>query len=360
TLLDRERGGTATETDAGDHGETVAAARPMADTLGPLPPVPGPAPTASSLPKPRRLVTLTAIAGAVGLVFFLGLMVRQQQAKLQRVLEDKLASVAPPLASALADEINDRFNLLRDASKSPELLRALEPIDAVAAAPRDNAATKPTPAERALWAPLQDWLTNQRRNATEESNLNSSSWFVTDRFGRQVARHPRKDTTGKWYEDRDYFHGQGEIEQGATPPPIAAPHKSAVYRSSNTKVLKVAFSAPIYDAERERVIGVLAMSLNLGDFRVLENAEQIKPPMEVVLVDMRNDVPRQHGWLLHHRELRELEDDTNPFKLPSTLLERVDAAMQPGIRRGDGRLREPIFRSYGDLLNRPGKGEFVG
>ena len=70
--------------------------------------------------------------------------------------------------------------------------------------------------------------------------------------------------------------------------PIKSPHLSAVYRSTSTGHLKVAFSVPIENGKKGKereVVGVLAMTVDLGEFNVLE--KKLPKGHEVVLIDMR-------------------------------------------------------------------------
>ncbi len=87
--------------------------------------------------------------------------------------------------------------------------------------------------------------------------------------------------------------------------PITAAHLSAVYRSTSSGHLKVAFSVPIENGLRGKdrgIVGVLAMSVDLGEFNVLE--KQLPPGHEVVLIDLRQanvDGETRRGLVLHHQ-----------------------------------------------------------
>ena len=77
--------------------------------------------------------------------------------------------------------------------------------------------------------------------------------------------------------------------------PIDAAHLSAVYRSTSTGRLKVAFSVPIENGRKGKdreVVGVLAMTVDLGEFNVLE--KKLPPGNEVVLIDLRES---SDGWI---------------------------------------------------------------
>ena len=69
--------------------------------------------------------------------------------------------------------------------------------------------------------------------------------------------------------------------------------------------MKVAFSVPIENGKKGKdreVIGVLAMSVDCGEFNVLE--KKLPKGHEVVLIDMREstiDGPPRRGLILHHQ-----------------------------------------------------------
>lgn len=95
---------------------------------------------------------------------------------------------------------------------------------------------------------------------------------------------------------------QAEPDPRAIPPLEKTVHMSAILESTNTKTLMVVFSVPIWNAPPEETherhsIGVLAMSVELGDFEILHSA---------MLVDTREDrlegEPKS-GLVLHHPEL---------------------------------------------------------
>ncbi|MHC4878623.1 MAG: protein kinase domain-containing protein, partial [Planctomycetota bacterium] len=134
---------------------------------------------------------------------------------------------------------------------------------------------------------LQNWLADQRSAAMDDGGpAKSTSWFVDLADGRMAGRNPRSDRIGMNYAYRDYFHGLGSDlkpdEAEADPkPPISAPYRSIVFRStSNNKwmvVLTVPIRADVADEagageaqpSKRQVIGVLAMSQSLGDFEIL-------------------------------------------------------------------------------------------
>ncbi len=172
--------------------------------------------------------------------------------------------------------------------------------------------------------------------------------------GTQIARHPLLEQDSKQPVDsflknfahRDYFHGQGkelpEIQESPEGTisienriaPIQEPYISAVYLSSTTGKLRVAFSVPIWSSgETRKVIAVLAMSVDLGAFEVLNTKVQLGK--DIVLVDLRNDYLETNpetgepvanrGLILNHPRLSLAKDKTHPPRIGPTVLAAMDA-----------------------------------
>jgi hypothetical protein len=164
-------------------------------------------------------------------------------------------------AREIRTEIDRRLQMLEHRAEEKSLQDAMVRINNV-------------PSQDALWAPLREWI--GARKSEGDQIASAESWFINDRRGVQVARSPNSDTVGNSFAHRDYFHGQGlDLKEGTTGlTPITQPHLSAVYRSTSTDRLKVAFSVPIDNGRSgpaRAIIGVLAMSVDLGEFNVLEN-----------------------------------------------------------------------------------------
>ncbi|TWT43437.1 protein kinase domain-containing protein [Botrimarina hoheduenensis] len=246
--------------------------------------------------------------------------------------EDMLLKESRSAARLLGKEINERFVELEDLSKSDELRGWLRAINA---APQDES----------LWKAPQDWLSLQESEAKFETN----SWFIQNRNGVQIARAPRGDTTGGNYGYRDYFHGKGydfDPQQAdyTLPEPITTATLSAVYRSDNSGKLKVAFSLPIFNgrqsSDAREVIGVLAMSVELGDFTLTKKEAQQTSDfdkVEILLVDSRADTvdaggpgKAQRGLVLHHPRIGTA---ASPRRLDQQLLATMLEQKAPGGNR---------------------------
>ena len=273
---------------------------------------------------------------------------QHSQATLQSEKRFAASLAAGTAAEDVGREINGRFReLIRLAQSSTNVID-----DNTAPMPLQSYVTQISNQGpgKVVWKPLQDWIVSQYDSLIRE--FPAESLFIVALDGTQVARAPHSKSIGKNYAHRDYFHGQGaDLEEGATGvEPLKEPHRSAVYESTTTKVLKVAFSVPLYDSPRpistSKVTGVLAMSVDLGDFKVLEN-QKLPAEKEVLLVDMRTDEidgPLKRGLILHYNNMagRNAKGDLN--RLPQELVDRIDTALNDG---------ENIVIDYADPLGRP-------
>ncbi|MEX2172353.1 MAG: protein kinase [Pirellulales bacterium] len=304
---------------------------------------PRPAPSWIDAPTSRwwRLAAVLGLLAAVGVATWLANLARERRHSLVESRRSTLVTSARYAADAVARQISDRFELLQRLSDDNELRAAMTAVDA-------------DPDNEQFWKPVQDWVMRQKSAHDEE--IAAESWFVTDRRGVQIARSPESESIGQRYAHRDYFHGRGAMY---VPPadgeaaPIAGPHQSAVYSSTTTKALKVAFSVPVTDGTKQnpQVLGVLAMSVDLGEFNVLE--EKLQRPLEVVLVDLRQDnveATGQRGLLLHHRELDRYQSSAHPLRLTPDLLEEIDTQLSASRTRTES--TKWIVENYLDLLQR--------
>lgn len=264
------------------------------------------------------LPLVTMAAALVGALFLVRNVRRDAAVEAELRAKSNLASVARSAARvSLATQISQRFTILSNAASDPLVKSQLEKINA-------------SPEDESLREPLMAWIKDQFVNYY--SQVTAESWFITDRLGNQVARSPESESIGKNYAHRDYFHGQGaEFDAAAAspsasgPPIIQAPNLSAVYRSTTTRKLKVAFSHPVWsdpgeDGQR-RVLGVLAMSIDLGQFNVLER--DLSGGNEILLIDTRYDsIEKQlkKGLILHHSD-HKIDEGGTPLRVEQGILQ---------------------------------------
>ena len=329
-------------------GRTAAAPRPYAethtrrqaevDTFVPARRDPG-QPIERHRPERRRLLT-GAVLIATACVAGLGWLAVSQRDQMLSRGRGELDRFAKLTAKLMSEQIDKRFTALQTLAEKPELRKWLREIDT-------------TPGDESLWVGPQQWILHEK--SQRDSNFRSSSWFLTDRRGVQVARASFSDSIGNSYAHRDYFHGQGgDLESSTTaidpPPPVSEPHLSSVYVSTSTKQLKVAFSVPVWDKQSgsdRRVIGVLAMSVSLGQFKALSDADNEESPIETVMADTGFDyiIDNQpnRGLVLHHRLIKAGEEFSHP-RLTEKMLREITTD-----RRVDG---PSLLSDYDDLLGR--------
>jgi serine/threonine protein kinase/class 3 adenylate cyclase len=305
------------------------------------------------------MLLLGAFAGAA--VWVLHNSSQRARDRLEQQARQNLPTVARSAARrTLSEEIASRFEILRAAADEPELGEILATL---------AAATADTP----QWgkdhpeSPLQQWLT--KKYAARQEQLRAESWFVVNEQGVQVARFPfNRQSVGENYRHRDYFHGQGRDltpAEAADVAPISSLNLSAVYQSSTSRKFKVAFTSPIRAADGQRVVGVLGMSVDLGDFQVLEG--EFRGGNEVVLIDGRSDYIEgagRRGLILHHPRHSQWSETAIPPRVPPEVLAAIDQApsgflpsytdpLAPADRRFWGAYEPVVFQVSDDPQTRP-------
>jgi tRNA A-37 threonylcarbamoyl transferase component Bud32 len=258
---------------------------------------------------------------------------------------ENLGTSAMFLAKSVAQEIDLRWRILEAEAESPELRRLVKEFNATIGAPAD--------VERPKFDAVQTWLAD--RNIENRDAVRSASWLVSAADGTQLARVPKGPSIGQNFRHRDYFHGLGhEIDPGSAEAETVGPlderlvHMSAVFDSTVTKTLMVAFSVPIWSDPRETTdrkrIGVLSMTVELGDFSTGPSA---------LLVDTRVDQFGGRGLVLHHPEMGHLEGQEKALRITAPTLER--ALLLRRNRAGNGRsvevARDNLLESFVDPVS---------
>jgi serine/threonine protein kinase/class 3 adenylate cyclase len=296
-------------------------------------------------------------------------LLRAKQESQQATARETLSSFAKAAAkNILPEELKRRFDALSVESQDSEMIKLVQAINA------DRQ-------DQASLDALGKWIANLPHRYGNRMVVDS--WFINGVDGLQIARTPMDaDSYMHSYKHRDYFHGLGrdvkedDAEELAAIRPIRRNNLSLVYRSTTSGLLKVAFSAPIFapaeveaaaggpakatratadrepgaEAERE-VIGVLAMSVNVTDFTVLD--AEFAGGSEVVLIDLRPDFiggnghqpgEEQKGLILHHPRL----ERGTLARIDTSLLERINLANPNGDPNFDG--KEHFLVGYVDPL----------
>jgi serine/threonine protein kinase len=286
------------------------------------------------------IIALIAAVGGLLMAFKFSKDAMREEAK--RQARNNLPSSAEQASEFVGKEIEKRFSILQNAAAEAALVLYVERFDV------DQAR------EKLESYGLAEWIKNHRQENMDKAP--SDSWFIVDLEGKQIARHPLMEPDSEQpqpvdsflenFAHRDYFHGQGkelpeiqESPEGGVAPenriaPIQEPNISAVYLSSTTGKLRVAFSVPIWSNDPvKKVIGVLAMSVDLGAFEVLKaNALLGK---DIVLVDLREDfletnpetqqaIPKR-GLILNHPRLTLAKDKDHPPRVDAGVLELMNS-----------------------------------
>ena len=224
----------------------------------------------------RPLLTLGIIGPAI-LLFGLGSLAQYALNSAVQSASDSLtaralesdALTARILARSVERELEDRTSELVETAVDSHLQ------DAIA-----SDASKP-------WAERQEltFVLNQQKARLDQDRRERGrdldvSWFLTDAHGNQLYREPyNADTIDKNFAWRDYFHGRPSLQEqpGEKPPsPIEKPYLSHVFESKATNQPLVAISVPVWDAEKDHVIGVLGRT-----FRLEQLLSAYKPQIDV-------------------------------------------------------------------------------
>lgn len=254
----------------------------------------------------RRARRPLLVLGAVGPALLLAVMtsfawssygvsVRQTEATVTRRALESNRFAAQFVAETVARQIDHRWQILEVAASSPQLIELLQQAEGA-------------PLGSPQWQALQTWIEVERGRHAEVA---STSWFINSDDGTQLARSPfDARTVGENYAFRDYFHGLGhdlprdEID-GTNVEPIREVHRSNVFQSEAERTGRmVAFSVPVFarpgQTEGTPVIGVLAMTVELGHFAELRPDDQDDADQIPVLVDSQADASNVRGAVLEH------------------------------------------------------------
>jgi serine/threonine protein kinase len=268
----------------------------------------------------------------------------QQQAEIAR--RENLRSSARFLAKSTAQEIDLRWRILEAEAASPRLQNLLQLMNRSL---QDNREL-----EARLRGEIQTWL--DKRYIANNSAVKTASWILNASDGTQVARVPEAESIGRNYSHRDYFHGRGRDlppgsaeSEGIRPLAGKIVHMSAVYESTNTATLMVAFSVPIWngpaeDRGRQR-IGILGMCVELGEFAIGRRA---------LLVDTRVDqLEGKPGLVLHHANLGVRAKSSLLPRLSPVVLEEGLALRQDRYQpdRFFGEAKSSIIEGFVDPLD---------
>lgn len=276
----------------------------------------------------------------------------------QQARRESIAMAAQFAARSIAGEIDVRWRILETEAADGELARML--------ADRAGNLDGPVDLEEELDlnavsdASFQAWLNS--RYIEHNETTRATSWLLCDHRGVQLARAPVADTIGQRFAFRDYFHGLGsDLNPGEAEgaEPITNVHRSMVFHSQAINRDMVAFSVPVWSGKtgtpRRRVLGVLAMTVEVGEFQVLEST--LSQNQTTVLIDTRVDLidgkPLRGRILQHPRFGEELRSGGPKFRISPDDVERCVDFIR---RRHESKTAEhgtPQLRPYHDPLAPP-------
>ncbi len=236
---------------------------------------------------------------AIGVMFFVwqGIFVALRQAEAVSVSNALYRSslVAELASRSVGQELDRRWRILEAAAGDPQLIALVH-------------ASQELPRDRLPLAALQQRL--EHLHEAHKVTAQARSWFVTDQRGRQIARSPlQRETMGRDFSFRDYFHGLGQDLTAPSPQlrPIRQPHRSIVFISQATHTPMIALSVPIWPDQGTGAdpIGVMAMTVEIGHFFGLGNHAGSGQTSErfLALFDCRPDWSGRVGLVLQHPRL---------------------------------------------------------
>ena len=277
----------------------------------------------------RRRMRTIGIIGPLVLLIVMGVfgsrgyqqsISEAERAVRTRVLESN-SWVSRHVARTVEEEINDLFEIIQAEAANPDFINHLSELF------ETNAYRELKGAQQSGMksADLQQALIQTQQNHPVSKHLEDriafyiarlkadparpklASLFVTDNQGTMMsiaysASEIQTQSVSRNYHWRTYFHGQPEDLDRAAPvdsvSPLTRTQLSTVFQSTTTKRWKLAVSTPVYaaDPESNQIVGVMALTIDLGDFAFMRN--EIQQNQFAVFVDDRDG--QRRGMILQH------------------------------------------------------------
>ncbi|HEY2839510.1 MAG TPA: protein kinase [Pirellulales bacterium] len=287
-------------------------------------------------------------------------LAKEMQHKAEVARQSSLRLAAQFAARIVASQIDLRLRIVEAKADEASLAKLLKDANGQ---PRDSEPRKK----------LQAWLEECKKST--DGSTRSDSWFILNDKGVQLARAEFDDKTideSFWF--RDYYNGKG-LDLPTTPKrddvrPLRRPYVSNLYQSKATGRIRVAFVSPIWGSpvdkpEGRDPIGVLAMSIDVGEFKSLQIG--LEEEQTATLASLRPDVvegSEARGMILHHprlvatltKQLATAEGVKNLPRLDSELVDRLEKLRERRLAQlqlGDGTpaLDGSLDPAYKDLLS---------
>ncbi len=267
-----------------------------------------------------------------------------------RTLEAQIESIFRKVEEeADRDDLRQRMLVLIDDAKVE--------LDAIAAGSGTDALLDGY-FKRESYRELESYLARRigvlTRKAGESNDAAAfSSLFLNDARGTNLAiafsdpdEVSANTPVGRNFAYRSYFTGEREEGDKGNPTATFAPtrhtHLSATFRSTSTGKWKVAISAPVWpktvdhedqatlNTSSEQPIGVLVLTINLGDFNLLGPKHESEVETRLAaLVDGRPGT--QQGILLQHPILKSIEANFHEGG-PSMRVPQIDSEQMAGLK----------------------------
>ena len=294
-----------------------------------------------------------------------------------RALESDMLT-ARVKAQSLKDEIDRRIAEFEDVLANPTLIERLESwlprIESLSVEELQQRMELP-PDEVDPWIASLDEAYNRIRNRRLEGDSGEdTSWFMNVMSGQQIYRRgagKMRDSVGKHYWSRTYFHGGDEElphdEARLNPRPDNVKifkgryHVSVPFRSTATNRYMIAITVKILGKEKkdgtQPVLGLLGRTIHLDEFRGrfierIQNRETRTDQIdrEIALVDTRNQWQLlDHSWIAdiaHAADDRDTNEEsfTDEFRLEARQLLEDRSAFY-----GKLRVSENIVKQFESL-----------
>ncbi|MEM7479040.1 MAG: protein kinase [Planctomycetota bacterium] len=264
-------------------------------------------------------------------------------------------------AKTLESEIATLFDLVDDEARDVQLqkllaaLVAVAPEDLEAIARQDNAVAQDRiqklPEQLALSKHLKERL-QQIMQQEQGNKAIFNTMFVNDARGNNVGIYFADpddqgvtSPVGRNFAYRSYFTGaraDGDVSEARSQfRPTTSTRLSAHFKSKSTQKWKVGISTPIWGSDKNRrtPLGVLVLTINLGEFQLLASDDSASSERFASLVDGRDGNGK--GVLIQHPFLRALKEQKEVPQMDSRFWEDMQA--NPGITS----YRDPAARYEG-------------
>lgn len=321
----------------------------------------------------RRPLYILGIAGPILLLILMlifsarSLVVAVSQSEESVVLRalESNRFAARYAARTLQSELQTLFSIVEEEARSEALSEHLQRAVEAGKEPLDQlsdgkgsaalaAAIRGLPERQPLEQFLQDRLNRLLKSRSSTQRL-LNSVFINDARGNNLAiafsneaeRNSAVSPVGQNFAYRSYFNGLHIEGKPSDSPSQFSPTRtttlSSSFRSTSTGAWKIAVSTPVFasepkqteaaeiDAADRHPIGVLVMTINLGDFELLaQQVEENVPHRFAALFDGRPG--NQQGMILQHPFIRRIDrEKMKTLMMPQLKLPVIEALVESGL-----------------------------